>query len=160
MERAGGVMVYDVTNPNTPIFVDINIPRDTADGSGDQAPEGLVFISKADSPTNKMYLIASCEASNTLSVWEVNDTLVGLAENKKKISNLNVFPNPANDRVFVTADEQIEMIEIYDLSGRAVQILEEPNQIQIINVTSLSPNMYLLRIHTANGIETRKLQIQ
>ncbi len=40
MERTGGVMVYDITNPASPTFVEVKISRDTATGGGDQAPEG------------------------------------------------------------------------------------------------------------------------
>lgn len=46
IERAGGFMVYDITNPSHPFFVDyINDWQ-----LGDISPEGLLFIPAADSP--------------------------------------------------------------------------------------------------------------
>lgn len=47
-----------------------------------------------------------------------------------------------------------------DIDGAITTSIEEPNPMQIINVSSFPPNIYLLRIHTANGIESRKLQVQ
>jgi hypothetical protein len=59
LERTSGVMVYDVTNPTSPTFVQyITTP-------GDVAPEGLSFVAAADSPTGKPLLIVANEVSKT-----------------------------------------------------------------------------------------------
>jgi Ca2+-binding RTX toxin-like protein len=66
LERTGDVVVYDVSNPNQPIFVQyINTPEDVA-------VEGLTFISAADSPTGKPLLVTANEVSKTVAVFEVN----------------------------------------------------------------------------------------
>ncbi len=53
IERAGGFMVYDITNPSHPFFVDyINDWQ-----LGDISPEGLLFIPAADSPNGTPLLI-------------------------------------------------------------------------------------------------------
>lgn len=63
-ERTGDVFVYDVTNPTNPVFVEyINTPEDIS-------PEGLTFISAADSPTGKSLLVTANEVSNTVAVFE------------------------------------------------------------------------------------------
>jgi len=68
LERSGGgVLVYDVTNPVAPEFV--QYVRDDAD----IAPEGLTFISADDSPTGRELLLVTNEESNTLSVYQFND---------------------------------------------------------------------------------------
>ncbi|BAZ28863.1 alkaline phosphatase-like protein [Cylindrospermum sp. NIES-4074] len=65
LERTGDVIVYDVTNPNQPQFVQyINTPEDVA-------PEGLTFISAADSPTDKPLLVTANEVSKTVAVFEI-----------------------------------------------------------------------------------------
>ncbi|MEW6493147.1 MAG: choice-of-anchor I family protein [Cyanobacteriota bacterium] len=65
LERTGGVMVYDVTNPTSPDFIEyINTP-------GDFAPEGLVFVSSEESPTGKPLLVASNEESGTTTTYEI-----------------------------------------------------------------------------------------
>jgi uncharacterized protein len=66
LERTGDVIVYDVSNPIAPQFVQyINIPEDTG-------VEGLTFVSAADSPTGKPLLITANEVSKTVGVFEVN----------------------------------------------------------------------------------------
>ena len=52
LERAGGVMIYDVTDPANATFVGYKPPLPpTAQPSPDNAPETIKFISAADSPT-------------------------------------------------------------------------------------------------------------
>jgi hypothetical protein len=66
LERAGGgVMVYDVSRPTDPVFVQY-IRRD-----GDVAPEGLKFVPAADSPSGKALLLVANETSQTLTVYEI-----------------------------------------------------------------------------------------
>ncbi|OKH52150.1 hypothetical protein NIES2101_16075 [Calothrix sp. HK-06] len=64
LERTGDVIVYEVTNPKAPQFIEyINTPEDVA-------PEGLTFISAADSPTGKPLLVTANEVSKTVAVFE------------------------------------------------------------------------------------------
>jgi uncharacterized protein len=66
LERTGDVMVYDVSSPTAPQFVQyINTPED-------QGVEGLTFVSAIDSPTGKPLLITSSEVSRTNTVFEIN----------------------------------------------------------------------------------------
>jgi hypothetical protein len=71
LERIGGVMVYDVTDPNSPVFVDYKNSRDNTTYAGDNGPEGVIFISGADSPDGNMYLISANELSGTLAIFRV-----------------------------------------------------------------------------------------
>jgi len=65
LERTGDVMVWDVTRPSVPEFVQyINTPED-------RAIEGLTFVSADDSPTGRPLLITAAETSNTVSVFEI-----------------------------------------------------------------------------------------
>jgi hypothetical protein len=69
LERTGGVMVYDVTNPKNGQFVDyIN--------TGELAPEGLDFIPASESPTGVPLLVAGFEVSNQIGVFQLNRTAV------------------------------------------------------------------------------------
>ncbi|MBE9240994.1 choice-of-anchor I family protein [Synechocystis salina] len=76
LERIGGVMVYDVTNPQVPEFIQYINPRDfTVDPESnltDSGPEGLIFIDAADSPNGKPLLVVSNEVSQTTAIFEVN----------------------------------------------------------------------------------------
>ncbi|HYF04135.1 MAG TPA: choice-of-anchor I family protein [Patescibacteria group bacterium] len=84
LERVGGVMMYDVTNPLQPRFVDYINSRDftkatsitvnnatvSNPAAGDLGPEGLIFISEKESPTGRAMIIVANEISGTVSFYE------------------------------------------------------------------------------------------
>jgi DNA-binding beta-propeller fold protein YncE len=69
LERVGGVVVYDVTNPQRPIFETYLNTRTGA--TGDRGPEGLALIKAEDSPTGKPLLVVANETSGTTAVLEI-----------------------------------------------------------------------------------------
>lgn len=82
LERIGGVMMYDVTDPERAAFVDylntrdfsVDFPDKGCDPKqGDIAPEGMAFVSAQDSPCGYPLVLAACEVSGTLAVYRVND---------------------------------------------------------------------------------------
>jgi 2',3'-cyclic-nucleotide 2'-phosphodiesterase / 3'-nucleotidase / 5'-nucleotidase len=66
LERTGGVMVYDLSQPTAPAFV--QYIRNEADVS----PEGLKFIPAEDSPTSTPLLAVSHEVSNNVSFYQID----------------------------------------------------------------------------------------
>ncbi|MEB3310094.1 MAG: choice-of-anchor I family protein [Snowella sp.] len=76
LERVGGVMVYEVTNPTAPNFVQYINPRDFAadpqTNATDSGPEGLTFIAASDSPNGQPLVVVANEISKTIAVYAVN----------------------------------------------------------------------------------------
>jgi len=69
-------MVYDLADPQKPVFCDYVITRDFDKStkkpeSGDLGPEGLTFIPADVSPTDKPLLAVSYEISSTTALFEV-----------------------------------------------------------------------------------------
>ncbi len=77
LERVGGIMVYDISNPLIPKFVQY-INNRSFDGdaetgtAGDLGPEGLVFVSKRQSPRGKPLLIVTNEVSGTTTIYTIS----------------------------------------------------------------------------------------
>jgi hypothetical protein len=67
LERTGGVMVYDVTDPYQPRYMAYQ-----REPSGDIAPEGVTFIAAADSPTGTPLLAVANEVSGTTTLYAVS----------------------------------------------------------------------------------------
>ncbi|MEQ1762385.1 MAG: choice-of-anchor I family protein [Pyrinomonadaceae bacterium] len=76
LERTGGIMVYDVTNPYEVEFVqyinnrDFTKAIDSADAK-DLGPEGIHFISEDDSPTGTPMIAVANEVSGTTTMFEL-----------------------------------------------------------------------------------------
>jgi 2',3'-cyclic-nucleotide 2'-phosphodiesterase/3'-nucleotidase/5'-nucleotidase len=76
LERTGGIMVFDITNPVAPIFVQYknNHTIGTSIAQGDVFPEGLLLVKADDSPTGNPLLIVSHEISGTITIYEIQKT--------------------------------------------------------------------------------------
>ena len=69
LERIGGIMVYDVSNPTDPEFVRY------VRSEGDIAPEGLDFVAAEESPNGNPLLVVAYEISGSTTIYEIgNDT--------------------------------------------------------------------------------------
>ncbi|WP_223033663.1 choice-of-anchor I family protein [Hanstruepera marina] len=64
LERTDQVLVYDISNPTAPQFLNI------LSNPGDEAPEGLLAVPSKDSPNGKDLLIVSNEDSGTVTIYE------------------------------------------------------------------------------------------
>jgi hypothetical protein len=82
LERIGGIMVYDITQPESSKHVgyfnnrrfDVAATRDDGTANpeaGDSGIEGLIFVPAEKSPTSTDLVIAGNETSGTTTVWEV-----------------------------------------------------------------------------------------
>ena len=96
-ERVGGIIVYDVTDPYQPMFVQYVNNRDFAGNAesgtaGDLGPEGMLFISAENSPTGTPLLVTGNEVSGTTTIFSVTEPVgknaftVDLAEGLNMIS--------------------------------------------------------------------------
>ncbi|MFT7330687.1 MAG: hypothetical protein ACI848_000755 [Roseivirga sp.] len=64
LERNDQVLVYDITNPMAPQFLNL------LSHTGDEGPEGLLAINAEDSPSGKALLVVSNEDSGTVTIYE------------------------------------------------------------------------------------------
>lgn len=76
LERIGGIMVYDVTNPNAPTFVQYvaarNFPSTHSTGTADDlGPEGITFVPAHRSPNGRPLLLVANEVSGSVSIYEI-----------------------------------------------------------------------------------------
>lgn len=64
MERADLISLYDITDPNNPVFVKSLTTGD--------APEGVLFIPARYSPVKKSLLVVSSEGDGTVKIYQVD----------------------------------------------------------------------------------------
>lgn len=86
------------------------------------------------------------------------DTGVGILQ--KAVQYVSIYPNPANERLTIKAEQIIENIEIYTPYGQLVQKIETDFQSVNINVSDLVPGLYQLKIQLEKGIVSESIIIQ
>ena len=70
LERASGILMYQITNPLKPKFV--QFVRNTTDlTDGDISPEGLKFIPAAQSPNGVPLLVVGYEVTGSVAVYQI-----------------------------------------------------------------------------------------
>lgn len=121
LERIGGIMVYDVTDPANAEFVNYINSREFDDAiQGDVSPEGLCFIPAELSKTGKAYLLAANEVSGTLAVYECSAEAIKtpvIKADYTKVEAVIARANALNRADYVSFDKVDEAINavVYDL---------------------------------------------
>ncbi|MDK9861213.1 choice-of-anchor I family protein [Staphylococcus equorum] len=116
LERVGGVMIYNITNPTAPEFTQYLYDEQNKDVS----PEGITFVSAEDSPTGKPMLIVSFELSGTTSTFELDE--IGGSEQ----AHPNDQDNTKNDNPPVNDGEDNDTIDSNDEKPEIEHHSEDP----------------------------------
>ena len=148
LERVGGVMVYNITNPNNVTFVDYKNSRSTSAWAGDNGPEGITYIKPENSPNGKAYVLVANEISGTITIFEVNTFALNNSSFTSEIKTFTIFPNPSENGIVYF--NRVADYELYDISGKKISAEKEA---YTINTSQLSKGIYVVK--TSEGIEKK-----
>lgn len=82
--------------------------------------------------------------------FSTNCTTGGVGISESTGFNLNLYPNPVQDELFIDLEiQQITTINIVDLSGKPVKSIVR--NVRNIDVSDLSQGVYILKVTTENG---------
>ncbi|MBR0169237.1 MAG: T9SS type A sorting domain-containing protein, partial [Bacteroidales bacterium] len=73
---------------------------------------------------------------------------------------VSVMPNPATERVQVLSSFGLSRVEVFNAAGRKVMDLKAEGMKATLDVSKLPSGAYLLRIHTPQGVTTKKLVVR
>ncbi|GGE40900.1 T9SS type A sorting domain-containing protein [Psychroflexus planctonicus] len=68
---------------------------------------------------------------------------------------IDIFPNPASQKIQINTKHLITKIEVYSLNGK--KIISQTSQFESINITDLDAGMYILKIYTEDRSLNKKL---
>lgn len=127
-------------------------------GTGFFAPLGR--YSTCDAETTVRFQCFDSENLNYINpFYPACDFIVGIEENDLA-ETLNVFPNPASNwlQLESNSSEPILSVDIYSLSGQLISTYpaRQTNN-ETIDVSGLSPGMYLIHAHSVSGWHTAKV---
>lgn len=142
LERIGGVMAYDITDPTDIFYSNYINTRDFAaeDGiGGDSAPEGIAFIAAADSVTGQAMLITGNEVTGTMPVialsvapGDLTGKLVILHTNDTHGSDVAV------DGESIGTAGVAQLVKDYEAAGAQVLLISAGDTIQGAPLVNLS----------------------
>lgn len=147
LERMGGIMVYDISDPANPSFIsyflyrDFSLPADDLN-AGDLGPEDIKFIPADQSPNGLMMLASANEVSGTLSLYEIGGT-IGLDEETRAFS-LSAYPNPSTSKVRLS--QYVKDAKLYSINGQFIKDVEG----QEIDLSDLPNGIYNLQTPQGN----------
>ena len=84
--------------------------------------------------------------SNNLSNEEFDNT-----------QQINLYPNPTKDKIFINSNQFINKVEVYDLNGRIVEEFFDEENIEFINLKRLSNGFYILKLISQLHIENIRI---
>lgn len=152
LERVGGVMVYNITNPNNVTFVDYKNSRSTSAYAGDHGPEGITYIAASNSPTGIGYILVANEVSGTITIFEIDTNSLSNTNFDDDAKTFAIFPNPSQNGIVYF--NRVADYELFDISGKK---LSAQKQALTIDTSTLSTGIYLVK--TSEGI-TKKLIVK
>lgn len=79
--------------------------------------------------------------------------------NEVSEASVNVYPNPANNTLYVNATSNISKIEVFNTLGQKVMMVSANDNHAQLNTSNLSKGMYMLKLHTDNGVVNQKFTI-
>lgn len=112
-------------------------------------------------PSIALYIFSNGFDFNNVSPYIVIDDvkvtssfdLASLSTNENpELKNIKIL-NPIKDNLYIQTTEKIEKIEIYNINGQSIKILEQGEY----GVSDLFKGVYFLTIHTSKGILTKKI---
>lgn len=110
--------------------------------------EVIAFIQNMD--TKEIYQATSLMAT---------DITIGVDEQLQG-SQLEVYPNPASDRVNIKADSKIENVQVFSHNGQLVYETKAGSNILNLNTAQFEAGLYLFRVQTATGVVTESVVIE
>lgn len=138
--NSNGTITFKRYNPNTFLLFD------------------SLIITQATGPVKNIITCGNgCYAFNTSDnkVVFLKDSTLGTPEIVAK-NNINVYPNPATDFLYIQSDFKILNVTISDLNGRTMKNVEfDENK---VNINHLQSGIYLAQLVDINGkVVTKKI---
>ncbi len=153
LERMGGIMVYDMSDPTNPTFVQYELNRDfskpaTDPDAGDLGPEGIIFVPANQSPNGIALLAVANEVSGTVSIYQLG---AGISVPEANLNTqIDVYPNPSTG-VFKFS-EPLEF-SVYDTQGNVITTGNDANS---LDLSEAPTGMYLVKDNMGNTIRLLK----
>ncbi len=113
---------------------------------------------------NKCEVVAFVQltGSNGAEILQVNKNSLSSAINveSQSLVNTQVYPNPANDILNISAAENIDKIEIANLTGQTIDIVNPNSDNYVLNTSNYTGGIYFVKVYSTEKVTNHKVTIQ
>ena len=164
LERVGGIMIYDITNPYNPKYVDyVNNRNFDADAdteqAGDLGIEDIRFVPADKSPNGKPILITGNEVSGTVTIFEIGEPGSFEESAVNQQAQLRVYPMPFTRTLNIqfpeaengTAEIVIQNAQTGKVMMNSSMDLWSEKEVQLDASAIQNPGVYILTVKMPDG---------
>lgn len=111
------------------------------------------------------YKSAISNADGSWGAWEISNLKVvdpngtGVESIKESI-NVNVYPNPATDRLNVNVGDITAIVTIFDITGKTISTTDNVSGTFEIDVTNFKKGIYMVKVNSGNATNVKKVVIK
>ena len=87
-----------------------------------------------------------------------NQSSIALSQNEYEIDDVYFYPNPSEG--YINFNKDVDLIEIYDITGKIVVTFENTVKNRPINIDYLDTGLYLVKISNDNLLSTKTLIVK
>lgn len=97
---------------------------------------------------------------NTNRLYFMGVTATSVFEQNHQVTTVNIYPNPASNKITVNSSTKINAIEIYNLLGENIYQSNVVSTKAEIDLTNQAKGIYFLKIYDGRTILTKKIVIE
>lgn len=102
------------------------------------------------------YFAVSTNGTCASSYLQVTVTVV-LGNESFNISQLSYYPNPVENQLTISAKDQISKVEVYNLIGQQVKVINTNSNVIQINLSDLNTATYLVKVYSEQNVQSIKV---
>ncbi|MBQ0111833.1 MAG: T9SS type A sorting domain-containing protein, partial [Bacteroidales bacterium] len=106
-------------------------------------------------PMRTLLVFPKIDTAFDWATWNAQNSALNEIQEREK--QINVFPNPAKDKITIESATELESIEIKNILGITQQSLKVKGNKVTIPISDLEKGTYLVSIRTSEGNHTKKI---
>ena len=106
-------------------------------------------------PIRALLVFPKIDTAFDWATWNAQNS--ALNEIQERERQINVFPNPAKDKITIESATELESIEIKNILGITQKSLKVKGSKVIVPISDLEKGTYLVSIRTSEGNHTKKI---
>jgi len=134
-----------------------NIPEVTVTTTNSSA---TYEITPATSLPGTTTVVVTAEDGKTMKTYSVNFEVSPEGVEDYSSDNFSIYPNPATDRLYFSAADFVEAVEIVDMSGRSLLSFNPDSMEGSLDISSLNSGLYIIKVRVNSKFEATKLVIK